>query len=72
MRPRPLVKLVKNLLDQFSQLLFWLHADSRLLGLAILENDQGRDAPHSKAPGSFRVVVDIEFGNFDLPLVVGS
>ena len=65
MRPRPGETLVKNLLDQFSQLPFWFHADSCLLSLAILENDQGRDAPYSKAPGSFRVVVNIELGTLD-------
>ncbi len=71
-RPRPLKTLMDILVDQFRQLPFWSNADSRLLGHAILEHDQGRDALHAKAPGSLWIVLDIEPGNFNLSLVVGS
>ena len=55
-----------------SQLPFLSNADSRLLGHAILEDDKGRDAAHAKAPWSLWIVLDIELGNFNLPLVVSS
>ena len=59
-------------LDKFSQMPLWPNAGSPLLGLAILEHDQGRDAPHLKAPASIWIFVDVKLGYLDLALVVSG
>ena len=54
-----------------NQLFLGHKADDPLHGLAVLKEDQGRDAHHAVPHGRFIVVIDVELGDLELPVVLG-